>query len=121
MATDQANPPEGFTKAEAPDQTDDYDTEWIDRPALGDLIQGILLARKEDRGEYDTTVLELRLTEPCGDVDADECVAMWSTEGIDVQLDQEGVERGEEIAITCDDTYQRDGQERRNYAVYTRE
>jgi hypothetical protein len=120
MATDQPNPPEGFTKAETPDQTDDYDTDWIDRPSLGELVQGILLARKPDRGKYDTTVLELRLTEPCGDVDADECVALWSTAGIDKQLDSADVERGEEIAITCEDTHQRDGEERREYAVYTK-
>lgn len=46
MATDQANPPEGFTKAEAPDQTDDYDTDWSERPVLSALIQGVSLARR---------------------------------------------------------------------------
>jgi len=120
MATDKAEAPEGFTKAEAP-TNDDYDTEWVDRPEYGDLVQGILLDRKPDRGEYDTTVLELRLTEPCGELDSGECVAMWSTNGIDSALDGNEVERGEEIAIVCDETYEEDGDERRNYEVYTRD
>ncbi len=68
-------------------KSDDYDTDWINHLALGDLVQGIPPARKEDRGEYDTTVLELRLTEPYGEVDADERVATWSTDGINAELD----------------------------------
>lgn len=42
MATEQAEVPEGFTKAEAPsqNQNDDYDTEWVDRPSVDDMLQG---------------------------------------------------------------------------------
>jgi hypothetical protein len=123
MATEEAEVPEGFTKAEAPNQNsdDDYDTEWVERPMQGELLQGNLLAVKPDRGEYDTTIIEMRLTEPYGSHDADDLVCFWSTQGIDDALDENNIRRGDEIALTCDETFDVDGDERRNYAVYTKE
>jgi len=45
-------------------------------------------------------------------------VAMWSTNGIDDTLDENDVERGDEIAIAVDDTFESDSETRRSYAVY---
>ena len=121
MATEKAEPPEGFTKADAPSQNngDDYDTDWIDRPEVGDMVQGTLLARNLDRGEYDTDVLEIKLTQPYGDFDTGDLVAMWATSGIEDALDGNDVGRGDEIAVTAESTFESDdGQERRNYALY---
>ena len=120
MATEKAEPPEGFTKADAPNQNDgdDYDTDWIDRPGVGDMVQGTLLARNLDHGKYDTDVLEIKLTQPYGDFDTGDLVVMWATSGIEDALDSNDVGRGNEIAITVDDTFKSDGQERRNYALY---
>jgi hypothetical protein len=123
MAIEKAEVPEGFTKAESPDQNndDEDDTECVERPLEGELLQGNLLAVKPDRGEYDTTIIELRLTEPYGAHAEDELVCFWSTSGIDGALDENDVRRGDEIAITCEDTFEIDGDERRNYAVYTQD
>ncbi|WP_252699475.1 hypothetical protein [Natronosalvus vescus] len=122
MATEQAEVPEGFTKAEAPQQnTDDYDTEFVDRPELGEMIQGTLLNVKPDCGEFDTTILELRLSEPYHDQDEGALVCFWSTNGIDSALEENEVSRGEEIAVVCDDTFEIDGENRRGFSVYTRD
>lgn len=123
MATEQAEVPEGFTKAEAPTQNsnDDYDTEWVDRPSVGDMLQGMLLNVKPDCGEYDTTVIEARLTQPYHDHDEGDLVCFWSTNGIDSALEENDVSRGEEIAVVCDGTFEVDGEERREFAVYTRD
>lgn len=121
MATEKAEPPEGFTKAEAPNQNDsnDYDTEWIDRPEVGDMVQGTMLARNPDRGEYETDVLEIKLSQPYGEFGDGDLVAMWATSGIEDQLDATDVTRGDEIAITAESTFETDnGQERRNYSLY---
>jgi len=124
MATEPAGAPEGFTKAEAPSSNrEDYDTEWIDRPQVGEMVQGTLLDSKPNRGQYDTTVLELRLSDPYGsEHEADDLVAMWSTSGIDDQLEA-SADRGDEVAIVCDEVFEYeddDGetQEGREYTVY---
>jgi hypothetical protein len=122
MATETPEAPQGFKKADAPDTDNDtdFDTEWVDRPEPSELLQGNLLAIKEDRGQYDTTVLELRLTEPYGDHEPDDLVCLWSTNGIDAALDENDVRRGDEIALLVDETWETDdGESRRNYAVYT--
>ncbi|WP_181687323.1 hypothetical protein [Halorhabdus salina] len=123
MATEEAEPPEGFTTVEQPgnNDSDDYDTDWIDRPEVGDLVQGNLLAIKPDRGEYDSTVLEIKLTQPYGDHDEGDLVAMWSTQGIDAALDEAGSPRGEELAVWCDETYDLDGDEVRNFELAVKE
>jgi hypothetical protein len=121
MATEKAEPPEGFTKADAPNQnsSEEYDTDWIDRPQVGDMVQGTLLARNLDRGEWDTDVLEIKLTQPYGDFDEGDLVAMWATAGIEDALDANEVNRGDEIAITAEETFTSDdGDERRQYALY---
>ena len=121
MATENATPPEGFTKAESPQNSNDYDTEFVDRPDVGDLLQGVLLAIKPERGQYETTLLEIRLTQPYGDCDEDELVAVWSTTGIDDALEENDVNRGDEIALAVEDTFESDGDTRRNYAVYVKD
>ena len=121
MATEKAEVPEDFTKAEAPEveQDDDFDTEWTDRPEMGEMLRGDLLARKPDRGEHDTTILELRLTDDYRDFSEGELVCIWSTNGIDGALDENDILRGDEIALVVDETFEIDGETRRNYAVYT--
>jgi len=120
MATESPNPPEGFTKADEPDnnQDDDYDTEWADKPQLGEMIQGTLLAHKPDAGDYDG-LLEVRLSQPYGDFDAGDLIAFWSTSGINATLEANGLKRGQEFAVACDETVEIDGEEKRNYTVYT--
>ena len=121
MATEEAGPPEGFTKAES-SNNENYDTEWADRPELGEVLQGTLLAMKPDRGKYDSTVLEIRLAAPYRDHDEDDLVSVWSTAGIDSLIEQNDVTRGEEFAIGCQETYEGDdGETRRNYEVYVQE
>ncbi|MFC7230321.1 hypothetical protein ACFQMM_01115 [Saliphagus sp. GCM10025308] len=122
MATEPAEVPEGFTKVTAPQQNDDdFDTEWVDRPALGELVQGTLLNLKPDCGDHDTTVIEMRLSEPYGEFEDGALVCFWSTNGIDAALEENDISRGEEIAVVCDDTFEIDGESRRGYSVYTRE
>lgn len=77
MATEESGPPEGFTAVEQPTTNDDYDTEWVDRPEVSETLVGTLLARKPDRGEYDSTILELRLSEDYQDQEADDLVSLW--------------------------------------------
>lgn len=123
MATEPTEVPEGFTKAAAPttNNDDDFDTEWVDRPAQGDMLQGTLLNLKPDCGQFDTTVIELRLTQPHGDFDAGALVCFWSTNGIDAALEENDVSRGEEIAVVADETFEIDGEQRQGYSVYTRD
>lgn len=122
MSTDTPETPEGFTKVAAPTQQSDYDTEWQDRPAFGEIVQGTLLAINPDCGDYDTTVLEIRLTEPTSDHDEGTLVSMWSTAGIDSALEENDVSRGSEIAVMGEDTFETDdGEERVSYAVYVAE
>jgi len=119
MATEKAEPPEGFSKVEQPgNNSDDFDTEWVDRPALGDSIQGTLLAINYDRGEYNSEVLEIRLTEPAQEFDDGDLVSMWSTNGITGAI-EEADARGEEIAVLCSGTFEGDdGEENRSYEVF---
>ncbi|ARS89641.1 hypothetical protein [Natrarchaeobaculum aegyptiacum] len=122
MATEEAQPPEGFTKATAPStNSDDYDTEWVERPEVGEIVQGTLLDMKPECGDYDTTILELRLSAPYGDHDEGDLVCFWSTNGIDAALEENDVARGEEIAVACEGTFEIDGEDRREFALYTRD
>lgn len=119
MGTEPVDPPEGFNELDAAQPDDDYDTTWVDRPEVGDQIRGMLLAAKPDRGEHNSTVLEMRLTAPYAEEDAETVVAMWSTNGIDDKLEQNDVSRGQEIVIQCDDTFEMDdGRTARNYRVF---
>jgi len=121
MATEKAEAPEGFTTVEQPgNDSDDFDTEWLDRPALGDSVQGTLLSINYERGEYDSEVLEIRLTEPAQDFEDGDLVAMWSTNGITAAL-EEADARGQEIAIICSDTFDTEDGERRRYNVAVRD
>lgn len=123
MATEQAEVPEGFQRADAPDteQDDDFDTEWCDKPGLGQILQGTLLAANEDRGEHGTTVLEVKLTQPYADFDEGDLVCFWSSNGIDSALEANGVSRGDELCLTTEDTFEVDGETRNNYSVYVGE
>lgn len=121
MATKQAEVPEGFTKAEAPSTNTEYDTEFVERPQPGELIQGILLDTKPERGDYDTTIIEVRLTQPYRDFGEDDLVCFWSTNGIDAAIEENDIARGEEIAVVCPGTFEIDGEERREFDVYTRD
>ncbi len=122
MSTDTPETPEGFTKVAAPTQQSDYDTEWQDRPEFGEIVQGTLLAINPDCGDYNTTVLEIRLTEPTSDHDEGTLVSMWSTAGIDTTIEENEVSRGSEVAIMGEDTFETDdGEERVSYGVYVAE
>ncbi|MFC6973480.1 hypothetical protein ACFQL1_20370 [Halomicroarcula sp. GCM10025709] len=86
------------------------------------MVQGTLLARNLDRGEYDTDVLEIKLTQPVGEFKTGDLVAMWATAGIEDALDANEVSRGDEIAVTADSTFTADnGDERRRYSLYVSE
>jgi len=123
MATEPAEAPEGFTKADAPSSNREDDTEWIDRPQVGEMVQGMILDLEPNCGNYDTTVLELRLMDPYGsEHEAGDVVAMWSTSGIDDQLEA-SADRGDEIAIVCDEVFEYEDdegetQQGREYTVY---
>lgn len=122
MSTDTPEIPEGFSKVDAPSQETDYDTEWQDRPAYGEIVQGTLLATVPDCGDYDTTVLEMRLTEDTNQHDEGSLVSMWSTAGIDATLEENDISRGTEIAVMGEDTFETDdGEERVSYAVFVAE
>jgi hypothetical protein len=120
MATDAPEAPEGFTEVEQPETDDDYDTEWVDRPEVSETLTGTLLARKPDRGEYDSTVLELRLLDDYQDADEDDLVAVWSTNGIDQMLNENDVSRGDDIALYVGETFENEGEHRRSYALAVR-
>jgi len=118
MASETPNLPEGFSKADEPQSNndgEDFDTEWADRPELGEMVQGTLLAHKPDAGNYDG-LLEVRLSQPFADYTSGDLVAIWSTAGINQQLDHNDVRRGEEFAITVEETND-DGN--RIYTLYT--
>lgn len=127
MATEEFQPPEGMTAAEEPQTNNEYDTEWVDRPMLNQAIQGTLLARKENRGKHDSTILEVKLSEPYadpneegGDYEAGDLICFWSTQGINTQLEAEEVRRGDEFAVACTETYENEnGDEVRSYTVYS--
>lgn len=77
MATQEKS---GFEKAESPDESNDFeedDAVWIDRPEEGDSVQGILLERTPEAGQYDTPLLNLRRTDDHDD-DEGPVILMWA-------------------------------------------
>ena len=124
MATETPSPPEGFDAAESPDDNsgDDYDTERVDRPELGEALQGELIAKKPNRGQYDSMIIEVRLTEPYKEFDTGDLVHMWCTNGIEKQLTDQGdtdpVPRMSEIYLYVSETFENDdGETVRGYEV----
>jgi len=113
----------GFQKAESPhnEQNSDDDAVWIDRPGDGESVQGILLERTAEAGQYDSPLYKLRRTD---DPDEDEgpVVLMWGTQGIDDTLLHNDITPGDEVLMEGTGTYtsEIDGEEQEcvNYEVF---
>ena len=121
MASEKATPPEGFKTVDKPESNNDYDTEWVDRPEVSETLVGTLLAVKHDRGEYDSSILEIRLIEDYQGNQKDSLVAVWSTDGINQMLEENDVNRGDDICLYVDSTFESDDETRRSYALATAE
>jgi len=115
MATERAGPPEGFTTVSAPQTDNDYDTEEVGRPQVGDLLQGDVLAKKPGKGEYESMVVELKLTQPYGEHEVGDLVHFWCTSGLEDLMDE--IDRGREIAVYVDELDEIDGEEVRLYEI----
>jgi hypothetical protein len=120
----------GFQKAESPenDQTPDDDAVWVDRPGEGESIQGILLERTEEAGEFDSPLYKLRRTDDYEDETnrdgetAGPVVLMWSNGSIDRTITHNNITPGDEVLIEGTGTYtsEIDGEEQEcvNYEVF---
>lgn len=115
MATERAGPPEGFKTVPEPEQNSDYDTERVDRPRDGDVLQGDVLVKKPEKGEHDSMVVELKLTQPYGEFGAGDLVHFWTTNGLEARM--EDIDRGTEIAVYVVGHDEIDGDEVRLYEV----
>lgn len=111
----------GFEKAESPndDQNSD-DAVWVDKPDEGESIQGILLERTAEAGQYNSPLYKLRRTDDHDDEGP--VVLMWSTKGIDDTFLHNNVTSGDEVLIEGTGTYtsEIDGEEQEcvNYEVF---
>jgi len=112
----------GFSKAESPanDQNSDDDAVWVDRPDDGESIQGILLERTAEAGQYNSPLYKLRRTD---DHEEDEgpVVLMWGNKSIDDTITHNDITPGHEVIIEGAGTYttEIDGEEQEcvNYEV----
>jgi len=120
----------GFQKAESPDdnQTPDDDAVFIDRPDEGESVQGILLERTAEAGDYDSPLYKLRRTDDFEDETNDDgevagpVVLMWGNQSIDRRLLHNNITPGDEVLIEGVDTYTQeiDGEEQEctNHDLY---
>ena len=120
----------GFNKAESPtnDQTPDDDAVWIDRPDDGESIQGILLERTAEAGQYNSPLYKLRRTDDYEDETNDDgevlgpVVLMWGNKSIDDTLTHNSITPGDEVVFEGAGTYtsEIDGEEQEcvNYELY---
>jgi hypothetical protein len=114
-----------FSKAESPDEGNDLDdeAEWIDRPEEGESIQGILLERTPEAGQFDSPLYKLRRTDEFDDDEPGPKVLMWSLDSIDRTIQHNDISPGDELLIEGTDTYTFEGddgeeQEAVNYELY---
>ncbi len=122
MATQEKS---GFEKAESPDESNDFeedDAVWIERPAEGDSVQGILLERTPEAGQFNTPLYKLRRTDDHDD-DEGPIALMWSSQSIDKVVTHNSLTTGDEVLIEGTDMYTFEGddgeeQEAVNYEVY---
>ena len=120
----------GFTKAESPNnqQTADDDAVWVDRPGEDESIQGILLERTAEAGQYNSPLYKLRRTDDYEDETtrdgevAGPVVLMWSNQSIDETFLHNNITAGDEVLLEGTGTYTTDinGEEQEcvNYEVY---
>jgi len=96
----------GLQKAESPnsEQTPDDDAVWIDRPGEGESVQGILLERTAEAGEFDSPLYKLRRTDDHDD-DEGPVALMWGTQCIDDTLLHNNITPGDEVLFEGVDTY----------------
>ena len=110
MSSDDSGAGTGFTKAESP-ANDQYEGEdnWADRPPEGESIQGLILSKKPDRGQFNSLLLELKLTE---DLEYGEeypegtKVLMFCNRNIEETIESNDIESGDLILVECTDSYE---------------
>ena len=95
----------GFKKAESPNSNNnDDDAVWIDRPAEGESVQGILLEHEESAGQYDTPLIKLRRTDDHDD-DEGPVALMWTNKTIENKFQNNDIKLNSEVLIEATEKY----------------
>lgn len=116
MATEDKN---GFTEAEPANDYPEDDAVWIDRPDEGESVQGILLERTPEAGQFNSPLYKLRRTDDWEDEEnregepAGPVVLMFANKSIDDRLLEYDITTGTEVLLEGVDTYKQeiDGEE----------
>lgn len=117
MATDDKS---GFMEAEPANDYPEDDAVWIDRPDEGESVQGILLERTPEAGQFNSPLYKLRRTDDWEDEEnregktAGPVVLMFANQSIDERLLDYDITTGTEILLEGVDTYPQeiDGEEK---------